>query len=56
MMTEEDDFRHLRWFRENGSGKTWNIIGIVAYIGGARPFLWQQHVCATTFRVLAFPV
>jgi hypothetical protein len=37
MMTEEDDFRHLRWFRENGSGKTWNIIGIVVYMGERVP-------------------
>lgn len=32
-LVEEDDFRHLRWFRNNGPGKTWNAIGIVVYMG-----------------------
>jgi hypothetical protein len=32
-MVEEDDFRHLRWFRDDGPGKTWNVIGIVVYMG-----------------------
>lgn len=27
------DFRHLRWFRDEGPGKTWNVVGIVVYMG-----------------------
>lgn len=32
-MVEESDFKHLRWFKEDGPGKTWNVIGIVVYMG-----------------------
>ncbi|MGO6694943.1 ATP-binding protein [Rhizobium johnstonii] len=32
-VVEENDFRHLRWFRDDGPGKTWSVIGIVVYMG-----------------------
>ena len=29
----EGDFRHLRWFRREGPGKSWETTGIVVYLG-----------------------
>lgn len=28
-----NDFKHLRWFQDEGPGNTWNVIGIVVYMG-----------------------
>lgn len=27
------DFKHIEWFRNEGPGKSWNVIGIVIYLG-----------------------
>ena len=28
-----DDFKHLRWFRDKGAGSTWDLVGVVIYLG-----------------------
>jgi uncharacterized protein len=30
---DSNDFRHLKWFRDEGPGKMWNVVGIVIYLG-----------------------
>lgn len=32
-VVDATDFRHLIWFRDEGPGKTWNVVGIVVYMG-----------------------
>lgn len=29
----EDDFRNLRWFKTDGPGRTWDVTGLVVYLG-----------------------
>lgn len=29
----DDDLKNLRWFKSQGPGKTWNVVGIVIYLG-----------------------
>lgn len=39
------DFRHLQWFRTDGPGSAWNVIGIVIYLG-ERPLTFGSKLYA----------
>lgn len=40
-----NDFRHLQWFRTDGPGSAWNVIGIVVYLGD-RPLTFGSKLFA----------
>ena len=40
-----DDFKHLRWFRDEGPGSTWDVVGIVIYLGD-RPLSFGSKMFA----------
>ncbi|MEO3388876.1 ATP-binding protein [Mesorhizobium sp. CAU 1741] len=40
-----NDFRHLQWFRTDGPGSAWNVIGIVIYLGD-RPLTFGSKLFA----------
>lgn len=41
----DGDFRHLRWFRNEGPGRNWNVTGIVVYLG-ERPLAFSDRMFA----------
>jgi len=52
---EDSDFRHLRWFRDDGPGKTWNVIGIVVYMGDRLLSLGQNMYALPLSAFWSFP-
>jgi uncharacterized protein len=50
-----EDFRHLRWFAQEGPGSAWDVLGIVIYLGD-RPLRFGPRLVALPLSVFwAFP-
>ena len=50
-----EDFRHLRWFADDGPGSGWNVFGIVIYLGN-RPLSFGRRSIALPLSIFwAYP-